>query len=552
MRDITELKLLPTIVNSQNTCTKRTMEPSMKKLKPSFLSNCVTIESNVVNTINLITLPDIVLMKILTYLPYFPDVFHNVARVCKKFNIFANDLLLPERLVINPDMFKGTNYKQILKIVARSARIRQLQVDLQPAPYFTEFDIRSLTCDREDNILKLFSDKKVTLRNLKVGINALGSWYTPSIDFIQRVSTSLVNISQNNNIEVLQLGIPISENTLVKILNNVKNTLKSFKIQDLNFLLVNEEAFGKLCECSFLEELIIDLNDNKIEIKSNEGLPKLDRLVNLKRLTLSAGVGSNASVSNLSNTFMKKLESLYLVNYAVDEHSIENIRHCDNLKEIEVTLNGCCIDDLLSKISKLRHVEKLIIHNGTFLSAAGTKLISTFDALKEMRLKGITKFKDLTPTNLSELFISPSLQALIILEFDITILNDNCLMSIGETCKNLEVFKITGCRNVSDCGLKELAKNCPELREVSLQKCTNISDNGVKCLIEHCKRLQKLFIKYTSVSKQYCDSIFSTKLEIVCAHRNCINYRSDSWESLMGMNDYDDDSYTFKDYRYRR
>jgi hypothetical protein len=512
----------------------------------------VDIESNVVNATNLINLPDIVLMKILTYLPFFPDVFHNVARVCKKFNIFANDLLIPERLVIIPDMFKGTNYEQILKVVTRSARIKQLQVDLQPAPYFTEFDIRSLTCDREDNILKLFSDKTVTLRNLKVSINALGSWYTPSIEFIRRVSTSLVNISHNNNLEVLELGIPISEDTLVNILNNVKNTLKSFKIQDLNFLLVSDEAFEKLCECSLLEELNIDLNNNKIEIKSNDGLPKLDRLVNLKRLTLSAGVGSTASVSNLSNSFMKQLESLYLVNYAVDEHSIDNIMHCHNLKEIEVTLNGCCIDDLLSKLSKLRHVEKLIIHNGTYLSDAGTKSISSFVALREMRLKGITKFKDLTPINLSELFISQSLQALIILEFDITILNDNCLMTIGTTCKNLEVFKITGCRNVFDTGVKELAKNCPQLREVSLQKCTNISDNGVKCLIEHCKRLQSLFIKYTSVSKQYCDSLFSTKLEVICAHRNCINYRSDSCNLLTGFNDYDEDSYTFKDYRYRR
>ena len=105
---------------------------------------------------------------------------------------------------------------------------------------------------------------------------------------------------------------------------------------------------------------------------------------------------------------------------------------------------------------------------------------------------------------------------------------------------------------MSDAGIKHLAKYCPELREVSLLKCVNISDNGIKELIEQCKRLQILCIKDTSVSKQYCDSLFSSSLEVICSHRNCINYRSDMSNILMGVNDYDDDSYSFKDYRYRR
>jgi len=174
---------------------------------------------------------------------------------------------------------------------------------------------------------------------------------------------------------------------------------------------------------------------------------------------------------------MRQLESLYLINCAVDAHSVENILvHCVNLKEIEVTLSGCTVDEFLNKISKLRHLTKLIINNGTCLSAAGTKLIATFCALKEIRLKGITKIEALNPSNVSELFTSQGLKALIILELDISILNDDCIITVATKCRNLEIFKISNCKNVSDAGIKYLAKHCPELREVSLLKCVNVSE----------------------------------------------------------------------------
>ena len=46
-----------------------------------------------------------------------------------------------------------------------------------------------------------------------------------------------------------------------------------------------EEVFEKLCECYRLEELNIDLSTNKIDIKSGEGLEKLEMLKNLRNIS---------------------------------------------------------------------------------------------------------------------------------------------------------------------------------------------------------------------------------------------------------------------------
>ena len=53
---------------------------------------------------NLSLLPDIVLLKIFSNLPYFPDVFHNISSVCKRFNSFCNDAFLPHQLIIDSGM----------------------------------------------------------------------------------------------------------------------------------------------------------------------------------------------------------------------------------------------------------------------------------------------------------------------------------------------------------------------------------------------------------------------------------------------------------------
>jgi len=277
------------------------MEPLSKKCKSSVSSSPLANQSNLSNETNLLTLPDIVLMKILLYLPYFPDVFQNISTVCKKLNIFANDSLIPQVLVINPEMFRGKNHEQMIKVIIRSVRIKQLQLYLYHGSYFTEFygGMRSLSCEREDNILSCISDKSA-LKILKIDMDTFDNWYNASINIIDCVSTRLFEISCNNSLEELELGIPISHETLVHILNNLKHSIKSFKIQDKNFLILNEEVFQKLCECYRLEELNIDLSTYKIDLKTGEGLAKLEMLKNLRKLTLSAGLGSNCSVSHMS------------------------------------------------------------------------------------------------------------------------------------------------------------------------------------------------------------------------------------------------------------
>ena len=91
------------------------------------------------------------------------------------------------------------------------------------------------------------------------------------------------------------------------------------------------------------------------------------------------------------------------------------------------------------------------------------------------------------------------------------------------------------------------------LTEILLEHCTNVSDNGVKELISNCKNLKVLNIKYTSVSQQYCDKeLFIEETEVHCSHKACVNYKSEMISEYFDVDEYDDDSYSFKDYRYRR
>ena len=71
--------------------------------------------------------------------------------------------------------------------------------------------------------------------------------------------------------------------------------------------------------------------------------------------------------------------------------------------------------------------------------------------------------------------------------------------------------------------------------------------NFVLLLITDKKRL------HAFVSQKYCDTrLFLKDVEVHCSHKKCVNFKSDVLNEYYDGNEYDDDSYSFKDYRYRR
>ena len=524
-----------------------------KKVKICKCSGSTCKKAATCYDISLSVLPELVLLKIFAYLPYLTDVFNNLSKVSKRFNDLANDTLLPEQLNLNLMAIKGKNYEQILKVLDRTKRLRYLQLNFQPSSHYTALNFQSVSCMKEGEILKSVSKNIESLKILKVLANTFGHWYSQSISFLRCVSTSLITISIKNKLEVLELGIPISKDVLVEILGNINITLRSFKIQDVNFLLANEDVFNQLSNCNHLEELDIDLHGHKIKLETTEGIQRLEKLKGLKRLTISAGIGSRCSVDELSKAFMWRLESLRLVNFSIGQPGIENIlSNCVNLKEVQLNVNECNIDEILSKISNSNQLQILLLDEITCLTNIGMLKISALSNLKELKLIIVDESQELTTTGIVNAFATRSLHKIVLLELDITILNDGCLEAIAKSCTNLKVLKIKNCKNVSDIGINYIGSNCCDLKELSLECCVNVGDAGVNYIIKRCKGLDKLAIKCTAVSQAYCDVLFYEVREVICSHCYCVNYKSDFPDDILDLNEYEEDSFSLKDYRYRR
>ena len=503
---------------------------------------------------NLSLLPDIVLLKIFSNLPYFPDVFHNISSVCQRFNSFCNDAFLPQQLIIDSGMLKEKNLDQTFKAVERANQLRYLQFDMLLTPYVKELNF-TRTRWQLNNLLRMLSEKK-TLKVLKIGCSDseewMPDWNIPLNNSEKCILENVIRLCQNNKLNVLEVNIPIEIETLVQLLVNIRTTIKSIKFICYSNYLQDERVLDLLTACSLVKSIHIDFSDSCIPHEIRQCLVKLANLKNVKALVLSSQSSQKFSAQDLSLKFLHQIQSIHLKNLFISDACCERIlSNCNNLKEFKADFSEIDLDSLLQKSSLPKYLDKLMLTHIAHMSDDGMIEISKSCYLQELQLS-VLDINGLTPKSIFETFSSNRLRKINTLVLDLPIINDNCVKVIAESCKLLEVFKIKGCENVTDAGIKYLASNCPYLRVISLKSCKNIGDHGIYQLIVACLHLKTLEIKCTNVSKDFCSDIFSIEREIMCNHRNCVNYHSDLPFELLDVNNYEDDSYSFKDYRYRR
>ena len=496
---------------------------------------------------NLQLLPELVLLKIFSYLPYFPDVSDGIPRVCKRFRDLALNPSLPTNLYINSNLLERESVNRILKVIIRSTGLRHLKFDFNLSTYLRKSDLEGFF-----KILQVISEKRRCLRSLRIGTNEVSGDYTPTLEFHQILCSSLIKISKNSELEVIELGIPVCADIVFETIDNIKHSLHSFIIRNRETIIGNK-IFDKLCCCSRLEELTIHLN-NKEGAASYDGIPTFGNIIDLKKFLLTSQEMFYCNLGSVSASFFKNLESIRLINITVHQTDIENIlEHSQKLKEIEMTLVGCSVDNVLRKISNPLYIEKLIIFNGIFITERGLNIIPNLTSLKEICINSIDNSLNLSPLDIINVFKIAKLHNLVRCELDFALLDDACVKIITEKCPKLEVVGFNHSERITDLNITSLVTNSRYIRKVCFEKCPNISDHGVKYLISNCKMIEILNIKHTSVSKLYCDKeLFLEGTEVFCSHKGCVNYKSDIISEYLDEDEYEHDSYSFKDYRYRR
>ena len=494
---------------------------------------------------NLRLLPDLVLLKIFSYLPYFPDVSDSISKVCKRFNDLSSSSLLPTSLHVNDHLLRGRNINQILDLCSRAIGLRHLIVTFEHSTFTTtpKYDVLK--------VLQIAGEKSRSLRSLRMITDDLSSFNIPTLESYQKLCSSLLQITQNNALETLEFGVLICSTVLEETIDNIKSSLK-YLIISVTKIPMGYTLFEKLCRTN-LKKLHIYIK-NQGEKLSCEGISELRNLSGLHELVLFAQKEINCNLEKFSASFFENLVSIRVINVAMNKSEVEKIlEYSTKLTELEVSPLKCSVDYILERISNAERIEKFITFHGTYISVKGINVISSLNSLRELCIRNVADSSDLSSLNIMNAFKTGALHNLVRCELDFVFLDDACLKIISDQCQKLEIFGINNSEKLTDNGVNHIAFNLYYLKELSLEKCVNISEDSVKLLIANCKNLELLNIKHTFVSKPYCDKkLFIKETEVHCSHKGCVNYKSDVLSEYFDDSEYDDDSYSFKDYRYRR
>jgi hypothetical protein len=70
------------------------------------------------------------------------------------------------------------------------------------------------------------------------------------------------------------------------------------------------------------------------------------------------------------------------------------------------------------------------------------------------------------------------------------------IINIAEGCINLQMLKVSGCKNITDTSIVKVAKLCPSLHSLDIEgswyKYLNITGTSVHKIVEKCPNLHSL------------------------------------------------------------
>ncbi|ONK55780.1 uncharacterized protein A4U43_C10F910 [Asparagus officinalis] len=167
---------------------------------------------------------------------------------------------------------------------------------------------------------------------------------------------------------------------------------------------------------------------------------------------------------------------------------------CNDLRKLE--LSGCRLitNELFRALSdNCCHLEELGLSGCTNVTDSG--LSDLVEGCRYIRSLDVSKCSKVGDDGVLRIAgaCSASLQALKLL--DCYGVGDRSIISLADSCRNLETLVFGGCRDVSDEPLKSLvlALGC-SLRSLRMDWCLNVSDSSLLCVLSNCRNLVALDI----------------------------------------------------------
>ncbi|KAK7207880.1 hypothetical protein BZA70DRAFT_233904 [Myxozyma melibiosi] len=121
-------------------------------------------------------------------------------------------------------------------------------------------------------------------------------------------------------------------------------------------------------------------------------------------------------------------------------------------------------------------------------------MISIGESCHELERLSLTACRRLSDASLVPVFEqNPNLVTLDLT--NVELLRDPTVLAIAKSCKGLQVLSLVGCKEITDESVIALAKGCPSLRRLKLVDCNLITDASVQAIAQHCRQMLELDIQ---------------------------------------------------------
>jgi len=71
-------------------------------------------------------------------------------------------------------------------------------------------------------------------------------------------------------------------------------------------------------------------------------------------------------------------------------------------------------------------------------------------------------------------------------------LTDSSIVHITKNCRHIVDLNLSGCKNISDKGMRLIANSYPGLKKLNITRCVKLTDDGLKEVLQKCSSLESL------------------------------------------------------------
>ncbi|KAI0493601.1 hypothetical protein KFK09_023720 [Dendrobium nobile] len=233
-------------------------------------------------------------------------------------------------------------------------------------------------------------------------------------------------------------------------------------------------------------------------------LLRILNLSNCKGITDAGMITLGKVLTNLQSLDVSNCKKL------TDTGLVAIAKGCHDLRSLKLDACRSITDDLFQSLSQnCSHLEELGLASCFKITDSGIiRLVHGCRWIKCLDVSKCGKVGDAGISRVAEV-CSSSLKVLKLL--DCCNVGDKSILSLANSCHNLETLVICGCRYISDESVKSLALSCYQsLRILGMSWCSNITDLTVNWIFSNCRYLMALDIGS-------CDNITDSAFEgLIC------------------------------------